>query len=318
MIQTFLVVGIFLVSTQSILNAVEPKVEFRGSLNSELGVTRSGNVYAPEIRRVKSLWFMWYGGQGLDGHDRIHLATSVDLKAWTKKGVVLVETGVNHQNDPSCVNVGGVWWMFYTRAAQGINDEIAAATSADGINWTRRGVVFRPSSGSGWDSLVVSRPSVLYESGIYKLWYDARGLKPGAVRPTTTTPEDLLAVAGPRAIGYAESNDGLTWRRYGQTSVFGEGAGAIHVKHLPDGYVMLYESQQGTKWASSSNGRAWTVRGLLAPVSGSAIDSGGHVTPWLYAPENTSQWAIYFGCNSGDWSKNLMASIPITRFQAAP
>ena len=71
MIKTFLVVGIFLVSTQSILNAVEPKVEFRGSLNSELGVTRSGNVYAPEIRRVKSLWFMWYGGQGLDTTESI-------------------------------------------------------------------------------------------------------------------------------------------------------------------------------------------------------------------------------------------------------
>ena len=48
---------------------------------------------------------MFFGGQGKDGHDRIHLATSGDLQSWKQEGGVFAPPGVNHVNDPSVVIV---------------------------------------------------------------------------------------------------------------------------------------------------------------------------------------------------------------------
>ncbi len=271
----------------------------------------NGKVYAPEICREGDRWRMWYGGQGKDGHDRIHLAESTDLKTWLKKGVVIDEPGVNHQNDPSVVKIGSLWWMFYTRAGHGISDEIAAATSADGVNWKLLGVVLAPAAGNAWDSLVVSRPSVLYEDGVFKMWYDARGLKTDAAKPKSDRPEDLLAAASERAVGYAESKDGLHWTRTGEKPVFGEGAGGVQVTHLADGFVMLIESHAGTHWVSSADGRAWVSRGLLVPISGTDLDRGGHVTPFLLVDATRGRWQLFAGCNAGDWSRNSISSIII-------
>jgi hypothetical protein len=292
------------------INAADPTVLLKGMADTELGVHGKGNVYAPEIHRAGDRWLMWYGGQGKDGHDRIHLASSADLLNWERKGVVLDEADVNHQNDPSVVNVAGVWWMFYTRAAHGISDEIAAATSDDGVHWKLHGTVLRPANGQAWDSLVVSRPSVLHEDGLFKMWYDARGLKPGATRPLSDKPEDLLAVADVRAVGFAESKDGLHWERPLTQPVFGEGAGAIHVSRHADGYALLYESHDGTRWAASHDGRVWKTCGFFAPKSGAESDSGGHVTPFLLAGGKGEPWQLFVGCNEGDWSRNIIARIP--------
>src|SRR3954452_23061875 len=48
-----------------------------------------GNVYAPDVLLDAGLYRMWYGGQGRDGHDRIHLAESGDGVTWARRGVVL-------------------------------------------------------------------------------------------------------------------------------------------------------------------------------------------------------------------------------------
>ncbi|MFO1005707.1 MAG: hypothetical protein U0929_07105 [Planctomycetaceae bacterium] len=296
----------------SLLAAV-PVPILKGTAETELGVHREGNVYAPEVQRMGDRWGMWYGGQGRDGHDRIHLATSTDLKTWNKQGVVLEEPGVNHLNDPSVVRVGDVWWMFYTRAEHGISDEIAAATSTDGVHWELRGVVLAPGEGNAWDSLIVGRPSVLYEEGRFRMWYDGCGLKPGQVRPTSDKPEALLAVATGRAVGYAESTDGLHWKRQGTAPIYGDGAGAIHVSRVDGGYVMLYESHAGAKWASSRDGLAWTSRGLLVPTSGEAVDRGGYVTPFLLAGSTNEPCQLFMGSNSGDWSKNWIGAVEVGR-----
>ena len=297
------------------LHAAELTPILRGTAETELGVHREGNVYAPEVLRVGDQWLMWYGGQGRDGHDRIHLATSTDLKAWDKQGVVLDEAGVNHVNDPSVVRVGDVWWMFYTRAEHGISDEIAAATSTDGVHWELRGVVLAPGEGDAWDSLIVGRPSVLYEEGRFRMWYDGCGLKPGQVRPTSDKPEALLAVATGRAVGYAESTDGLHWKRHGTAPIYGEGAGALHVSRVDGGYVMLYESHAGTRWASSRDGLTWTTRGVLAATSGGEADRGGHVTPFLLADQGPGPRQLFVGSNSGDWSKNWIGGIEVERIE---
>ena len=50
----------------------------RAALNTERGPHNEGNIYAPEVLFEGGQFRMWYGGQGKDGHDRIHLAVSAD------------------------------------------------------------------------------------------------------------------------------------------------------------------------------------------------------------------------------------------------
>ena len=66
-----------------------PRKILEGRADSELAPHGEGNVYAPEVLVEGGVYRMWYGGQGRDGHDRIHLAESRDGIAWDRKGVVL-------------------------------------------------------------------------------------------------------------------------------------------------------------------------------------------------------------------------------------
>lgn len=86
--------------------ANEPLVILQGDTPSEFGVHGKGNVYAPDVCVADGQWRMWYGGQGKDGHDRIHLAESRDGRTWEKRGMVLEDKEANHVNDPSVVRVG--------------------------------------------------------------------------------------------------------------------------------------------------------------------------------------------------------------------
>jgi hypothetical protein len=68
---------------------------------------------------------------------------------------------------------------------------IKYAESTDGVAWERDGHVCVDFESSA--EYAISRPCVLNDDGVYKMWYSHRG---AAYR-----------------IGYAESADGLTWRR---------------------------------------------------------------------------------------------------------
>ena len=65
------------------------------------------------------------------------------------------------------------------------------AESNDGINWSRDGLVAIDYAND--KEYAISRPSVIYENGIWKMWYSYRGDR--------------------YSIGYAESYDGKKWER---------------------------------------------------------------------------------------------------------
>ncbi|MCA9184426.1 MAG: BNR-4 repeat-containing protein [Pirellulaceae bacterium] len=251
-------------------------VILRGDAETEFAPHGTGNVYAPDVHRSGAVWRMWYGGQGIDGHDRIHVAESVDGRSWKKQGVVVDCGSANHVNDPSVVRAGGKWWMFFTVAETAEDDEIAAAVSTDGQTWQKLGVVFSRGNAGAWDSRKVGRPSVLYEDGIFRLWYDGQATKAAAEKSRLA---QKVRQEG-RAVGYAESKDGRTWQRR-DGPVFHHGAGAVDVERVKDRYVMVYESSAGVNWAESRDGIEWQSRGQLLGVSGKDLDRYGHVTPHL-------------------------------------
>lgn len=269
----------------------------------------SGNVYAPDVLVEDGLYRMWYGGQGRDGHDRIHYAESRDGRNWIPKGVVLEDRSANHVNDPSVVKVGHTYYLYYTRAGKDVVDEIALATSEDGIHWERQGVVLKPGEPDAWDGLLVGRPSVLHDGGTFRMWFDGRKDLPlGA--PAENVPKSPHSR---RSIGYATSKDGLHWTRHPHNPVFGHDAGGVDVERFGQHLVMVYESRDGTKAATSADGLSWHDRGLWLPRSGKPIDRFGHVTPCLLAASPDGPCLLYLGAASAaTWDHNSIAQIPIS------
>jgi sucrose-6-phosphate hydrolase SacC (GH32 family) len=178
---------------------------------------------------------------------------------------VLADELANHVNDPTVVRVGDQYFMYYTRAGVDVRDEIAVATSTDGVRWTKRGIALAPSTAGEWDSLLVGRPSALVEDGLFRMWYDGRKNLPLGAPVAADVPQ---AANSSRAVGYAESRDGLHWTRAQAAPVFAADAGGVAVSKAGERYVMVYESHAGTLLAVSDDGRQWESRGLLCGLSG--------------------------------------------------
>jgi hypothetical protein len=281
-----------------------PRLILEGFGKTEVAPHGEGNVYAPDVLVEGGLHRMWYGGQGRDGHDRIHLAESKDGKTWVRRGVVLDNGEANHVNDPSVVKVDGVYFMYYTLAVGSVVDEIALATSKDGVVWEKRGVVLKPGREDDWDSLLVGRPSMLHEGGSFKMWFDGRkDLPPGA--PAQGVPKSPTSS---RSVGLATSKDGVHWTKHHGNPVFTNDAGGVDVERSNDGYLMVYESHEGTKAATSDDGIIWKDRGLWVARSGGEIDRNGHVTPMLLSGSTDRPWKLYLGAaRAVTWDRNSIA-----------
>ena len=297
---------------QSETGETKVQVLFQGVGETQSAPHGKGNVYAPEILFENGVYRMWFGGQGKDGHDRIHLAESPDGQIWTQKGVVLDRGEDNHVNDPSVVHVGGVYFLYYTRAHVDISDVIDVATSDDGVHWIKRGTALLPGKKGQWDSLLVGRPSVIYDEGVFKMWYDGRkDLPPDS--PDRNAPKSALSQ---RYVGYAESQDGLRWRRITTKPVYADDAGGVHVQRVGTHYVMVYESGAGIKLADSPDGLHWQSRGLWLPKSGTDADRYGCLTPFLFLYSGGQAGYVYFGAASAPtWDANSMARVPLTKAQ---
>ncbi|MBW3002346.1 hypothetical protein KY338_04245 [Candidatus Woesearchaeota archaeon] len=248
------------------------------------------NIYAPCVLLEGSRFKMWYGGQGKDGHDRIHYAASSNGVDWVKKGVVLDNKDSLHVNDPSVVLVDNTYYMYYSRAHKKDTEcRICLATSVDGIDWQKRGEVLGVSDRS-WDSLEVARPSVIYEDKVFKLWYDGSDGKD-------------------RHAGYAVSEDGLNFKKHNDYVL--DSVGAVNVNRVGDKYLMLFESREGTWCAVGDDERKFNSKHLLIGRSGSVHDVFGHVTPFLL--QGADRIAIFLGmAASKQWCNNRIGLAAFT------
>lgn len=281
----------------------ELSVILRGKQAWDLAPHGEGNIYAPTVLCEDGLWRMWYGGQGSDGHDRILYASSTDGQVWTPHGVVIDCGTANHVNDPTVVRVGDRLWMFYTVAETGEMDEIAAATSSDGVTWELLGVVLAPGAGAAWDSLKVGRPTVVYEGGRFRMWYD------GQPTAEARAASPVAAAVPSRSVGYAESTDGITWERRAEPVL--AGAGAVDVVRDGDRWVMLIESREGVLWGTSPDGFRWRRRGMLQPIRGVADDAFGYVTPHLVLLPGEPGYLFVGAASRTSWDGNRVGLIRV-------
>jgi hypothetical protein len=287
----------------------QTQVLLRGKGDLESAPHGKGNVYAPEVLFEDNSYRMWYGGQGKDGHDRIFYAESADGLRWTCRGVAVEDATANHVNDPSVVKVADTYYMFFTRAAAGVVDEIALATSDDGRKWKPRGTVLTHGAASEWDALSVGRPSVMREDGVFKLWYDGRKDLPPSAPATGVAKSSTSA----RSVGYAASRDGLHWKKYERNPVIGHDFGGVDVKRVGNRYVMACESQRGTRLATSADGLTWSYHGPWVLKSENWFEAHGNVTPCLLVRPDRHEVTLYFGAAASiAWDHNSIAVHKLT------
>jgi hypothetical protein len=99
---------------------------------------------------------------------------------------------------------GSIWRMWYVsctgwKLRNGQPQHyyhIKYAESSDGIHWKRNGLVCIDYKST--DEYAIARPSIVKEDGVYKMWYSHRGES--------------------YRLGYAESLDGLNWKRRDEDS----------------------------------------------------------------------------------------------------
>jgi hypothetical protein len=237
---------------------------------------------------------MFYGAQGGDGHDRIYLAWSqnngMEWRKYPKDATpepVLDRGSSNHVNDPSVVQVGSTFRMYYTDAPTAELDRIWLAEATSLSKFTKSGEVLGPVAGT-WENDKVGRPSVILENGVYKMWYDG-------------------TANGQRHVGFASSTDGIHFTRYANNPIV-KNAGAVDVKKVSGTYVMLREGGDGTYWSTSTDGLSWVDRGKLFGLSGKGYDAYGQVTPFLETDGSTVKAIWFGGASVSTWNKNRIAA----------
>ena len=126
---------------------------------------------------------------------------------------------------------------------------IRHAVSSDGVEWRpEAGLCLEPEG----DEYAVGRPCVVREGGIFRMWYSVR------------------SVSRPYAIGYAESPDGLSWRRMdGQAGITRSHSGwdseMICFPNVVDAAGQRYLFYNGNRHGASGFGCAVWADGGVGP-----------------------------------------------------
>jgi predicted GH43/DUF377 family glycosyl hydrolase len=190
------------------------------------GVWDEGGILGPSVLKVEGpyYWLWYHAWTGVTG--QIGCAISFDKINWTKCDGNPVfrpnapdllganstsdwyETAVS---DPVVLQHDGMYHMWYKGTADDFPNQvwhISYVTSTDGVNWNRflDGPVLTGADGE-WDEGSVGPGSVLYDGTTYHMWYEANG-----------------------QIGYAWSEDGISWTKFPGNPVLEPGEPGQHGK----------------------------------------------------------------------------------------
>ena len=170
-----------------------------------------------------------------------------------------------------------------------------------------------------WDDKNVSTPNIIYDNGIYKLWYDGN------------------SGVGTSGFGYATSPDGIIWSRFSNNSIFLKDNSDTSEYEIASPKVIKYENEyrmwylstssltsSGSevfriKYATSPNGiDSWTRYGYVFRRSGatweaegvipcSIIYKDGEFKLWYGARDSSGWWRIGYArsTNGTEWTRNV-------------
>ncbi|NOY95131.1 MAG: glycosylase [Chlorobi bacterium] len=133
-----------------------------------------------------------------------------------------------------------------------------------------------------WDKKIRERGYILFEDGIYKMWYS--GYKG----------EDT----DPKYLGYATSKDGINWERYSANPIFsGKWTEDMFVIKNQGTYYMYAEGENDiAHLLTSEDGINWQEQGdlIILTVDGDTIP-GPYGTPTVWIEDGT--WHLFYERN---------------------
>jgi len=199
---------------------------------------------------------------------------------------------------PEVIKDGETYKMWYAGNYKGDwRDRIGYATSNDGLNWSKYavncpnypgdGCVFSVEVPGTWDDKYVYHPAVI-KDGTYKMWYS--GFDGDHDR-----------------IGYATSNDGITWFRYNDNLCTGnmeeDGVGCIfnlgEKNEWDDYYVfgasIIYDEEEKIYkmwYAGCDSSISFCFLKIGYAISTDGIHWMRHKTPVLF-PGAPGSWDVY-------------------------
>ncbi|MBM2825268.1 MAG: hypothetical protein HW402_932, partial [Dehalococcoidales bacterium] len=217
---------------------------------------------------------------------------------------VFDNNGASNVGAAAVIDDAGTYKMWYTYGStnftiRGTTASIGYATSPDRVTWTRQAATVLTGNLT-WDASGVGAPAVIKDGSVYKMWYTG-GKTDGSIKGTVPV------------IGYATSDDGITWTKNASPVLTGtvatwdaNGVGAPSV--IKDGsvYKMWYsggttdDTVSGTHpaigYATSTNGTSWTKN--ASPVlqkSGQSWDSSGVAVASVVKVSDTLYYMWYTG-----------------------
>lgn len=239
-----------------------------------------------------SMYFSWRPKKSLA------LCRSEDGIHWSEPEIVLTaneRSGWEDDVNRNCVlKLGEVYHLWYTGQARGFS-RIGYATSKDGVHFERQGDLPVMISEYPWEKESVMNPYVLFDEarGVFRMWYAAG------------------ETYEPNAIGYAESEDGIRWRKSPLNPIVVKGrefydrdrVGGCEVKQLPDGrFAMFYIGYEDIDTAricvaiSDDGIKGWrrlSSNPILSPDAG-AWDGNACYKPSVYCDAAHGRWLLWY------------------------
>lgn len=245
------------------------KYEGNPVLGGHLGVCFDVSVL--EDNGEFSMYFSWRDKKSIavvKGTDGIHWSEP----EYCVQPRATKEHWEDNLNRPSVLKKDGIWHLWYTgqynQDDYNGTSQIFHAQSKDGVHFERTSdePVLRPDV--EWEQTSTMNPCVIWNETMnrYQMWYSAG------------------AQFEPKAIGYAESEDGLHWEKYLNNPVFQANPSNLWENHKTAGcqvirrehdYLMLYigyfnESYAQIGMAKSADGKTNWVRyennPIIAPI----------------------------------------------------
>jgi hypothetical protein len=227
----------------------------------KLGVFDDSGVNVCSVLRVGDLIYMYFIGwnPGTTVHTRnaIGLAVSDDGGLTFNRlydGAVLDRTKEEpyYTGAVDVMPVEDGFWAWYTSGSEWkiVNGKpeifyhIKWASSLDGVDWSRSNITCIPPANP---FEATARPSVIYENGLFHMWYSRRDLRGFRENPNMGY-----------AAGYAISTDGINWdRRDSQVTLERSDEGWDS-----DAVAYPYVLDIGKRWLLFCNGNGFGKTGM--------------------------------------------------------
>jgi beta-1,2-mannobiose phosphorylase / 1,2-beta-oligomannan phosphorylase len=248
-----------------------------------------------EIETGLRMWLSWRDTAS------IAVSDSADGVHWTAPRIVLeVDKNIDWEseaiNRPHVLKAGDRFYMWYT--GQNFTNgrgAIGLAVSDNGLSWTRVGNEPVLAPAADWEKTSLMCPFVLHEERRFRMWYSGGEMYEAD------------------AIGYAESDDGITWRRPYDKPVFttsGKGwesdrVAAGSIVRDADSYLLFYVGF-ASGFEKSSIGVARSKDGVSGWESfpGNPIMEAGKPGSWsdcnVYKPfvlKRDGEWYMWFNAS---------------------